>query len=349
MSTPANGSRLEFVDALRGFAILLVVFGHALQFGTNAPDENFFYRIVYTFHMPLFMFISGFVHSGFKRSLRNEVRVKSVSLLVPFLAWLPINFVWMQFATPTPPSIVDFVSRVARAPDDGGLWFLLILYFINILLVASRWVSRNRTLQIACGLWLLLNIVLRIFPASNVLGLGLLSWHMPFFLIGMLARKGLEGKDVTALSVFVACAIYIVLFPMWVRVGPGPISTFNLPPSLVPPLVKILNYVVALSAIWVAFSSFRESGRRNPLTRPLSWIGRISLEIYATHLYFLMPALYVVSVASLSELVRVMVASAAGLVGALFAIAAIKRVPFLARLLFGNRDREKSELRLTGA
>lgn len=48
-----NGTeRLVWIDALRGFAILLVIVGH-----TSPP----FQKLIYGFHMPLFFILSGFI------------------------------------------------------------------------------------------------------------------------------------------------------------------------------------------------------------------------------------------------------------------------------------------------
>lgn len=53
--------RNNSVDELRGIAILLVVIGHVIQyvFSPEGFDNNFIFRIAYSFHMPLFMFIAN--------------------------------------------------------------------------------------------------------------------------------------------------------------------------------------------------------------------------------------------------------------------------------------------------
>lgn len=52
--------RLQYIDALKGVTILLVVLGHSIQiFDHN--DEWLPTRAIYAFHIPLFMFVSGFV------------------------------------------------------------------------------------------------------------------------------------------------------------------------------------------------------------------------------------------------------------------------------------------------
>ena len=53
-------SRLQWVDALRGILILLVVLGHCIQLAIGpACVDNVLYRYIYSFHMPVFMFIAG--------------------------------------------------------------------------------------------------------------------------------------------------------------------------------------------------------------------------------------------------------------------------------------------------
>lgn len=52
--------RILYIDRLKGLAIVLVVMGHV--FGFSQPDDAIT-KFIYTFHMPLFMFLSGMVVS----------------------------------------------------------------------------------------------------------------------------------------------------------------------------------------------------------------------------------------------------------------------------------------------
>ena len=57
--------RYTEIDIAKGLAIILVVYGHLTQ--GYIPDDHNWYRvsqqILYSFHMPLFMFLSGFVYN----------------------------------------------------------------------------------------------------------------------------------------------------------------------------------------------------------------------------------------------------------------------------------------------
>lgn len=57
-------NRIDEIDAIRGFGIILVVVGHSI---TKVPvdlQSNYYLallaRFIYYFHMPLFFFISGY-------------------------------------------------------------------------------------------------------------------------------------------------------------------------------------------------------------------------------------------------------------------------------------------------
>ena len=63
--------RNPLIDVLKGFTIILVVIGHACQWFSGDDRSQPLYTTIYAFHMPLFMFLSGYVSfntclSGFK-------------------------------------------------------------------------------------------------------------------------------------------------------------------------------------------------------------------------------------------------------------------------------------------
>lgn len=65
--------RIYLFDNMKALLVLLVVFGHLLEGITKEPGARELYRIIYSFHMPLFVFCSGyfarFVPSDIVRNL----------------------------------------------------------------------------------------------------------------------------------------------------------------------------------------------------------------------------------------------------------------------------------------
>src|SRR6478735_3308217 len=83
------------LDALKGFAILLVVLGHSTQtYAANGNfDNNFLFRIIYSFHMPLFMFLSGAVAAYSLRPMNWDfIKRKFYMLVIPFVAWYLVGY-----------------------------------------------------------------------------------------------------------------------------------------------------------------------------------------------------------------------------------------------------------------
>lgn len=57
--------RVEYIDAMRGFAIILVVIGHLIQTYYCDVYSNAIFRVIYSCHMPLFFFISGCISKSY--------------------------------------------------------------------------------------------------------------------------------------------------------------------------------------------------------------------------------------------------------------------------------------------
>lgn len=78
----SSHQRVFYIDALKVFAMVLVVLGHLAQF---SPFQDTFYSsFVGIFHMPLFMAISGVVTKPYCIHLPKRLK-----MLVPFLCLWP--------------------------------------------------------------------------------------------------------------------------------------------------------------------------------------------------------------------------------------------------------------------
>ena len=77
--------RIEWLDSLKGFAIFLVVVGHVIlgyiraeTFTEHQWSLQFIYDVIYSFHMPLFFLISGFLYK-LTWSQKNSGLIKKIS------------------------------------------------------------------------------------------------------------------------------------------------------------------------------------------------------------------------------------------------------------------------------
>ena len=87
----------KWVDAVKGFSFYFVILGHSIQYATS-QDYNYagntIFQIIYSFHMPLFMMMSGylFAYSMNKYSIKNGVFAKVRGILIPCISWGIITY-----------------------------------------------------------------------------------------------------------------------------------------------------------------------------------------------------------------------------------------------------------------
>ncbi len=136
--------RFHWIDALKGFGIMLVVLAHH-----SLPIALDTY--IFSFHMPLFFFISGFLFDfgKYTESAGNFVKGRFRSLIVPYFCFALITclfyFLLDELYTPGIPSISFFENNmlhgishilVAFGPAisyNPPLWFLTCLFVTELL------------------------------------------------------------------------------------------------------------------------------------------------------------------------------------------------------------------------
>lgn len=142
----SSGQRNKCIDTIKGIAIILVVIGHCIQFGSGAnvlESGSFFedplFKFIYSFHMPLFMLVSGYLFAyTTKRDTITIIKRKAKSILLPLIIWqtinLGINIILGQSYTYT----IFFLSYF------HSFWFLRALFFcFMVILLMNRLFNDN--------------------------------------------------------------------------------------------------------------------------------------------------------------------------------------------------------------
>lgn len=117
------------LDAVKGFAILLVMLGHCIVL--NGLADPYLYDAIAAVQMPLFMAVSGYI-AGLKKpeaverpDLARRAAVlgkRSISYLIPFFSWMVI----VSF----PHCLKELKTELFHL--DYGLWFLATLWIVNL-------------------------------------------------------------------------------------------------------------------------------------------------------------------------------------------------------------------------
>lgn len=124
--------RIEYIDIARGIGILLVVMGHN-DFGYISP---FGYKLIYSFHMPLFFFLSGYFlnttigfWSFFKKRFNSIMKPYFFTLFLIYAG--SISFGKMGFQTALG-RIIKAMYGTGRYIDWVQLWFLPHLFVVSL-------------------------------------------------------------------------------------------------------------------------------------------------------------------------------------------------------------------------
>lgn len=129
-----NNKRLDYLDYVKGFGILLVILGHIYT------ADNYIKIWIYSFHMPLFFIISGLLikHTNLKeRNIKNIISSKFKSLIIPYVYFeLLAIFMWMiqnEFTLSALRwNLIDSILMYCRA---GATWFLPCLFVSEIIFI----------------------------------------------------------------------------------------------------------------------------------------------------------------------------------------------------------------------
>lgn len=109
--------RDAYLDNAKGLLIVLVVIGHAIEQAHDTMAGNALYLLIYSFHMPAFVLITGYLTRGFRASPRGYLNIVT-TLLIPYVIFQALHRVCSTVLAGDP-----FTLRLLD--PEWTLWFLL--------------------------------------------------------------------------------------------------------------------------------------------------------------------------------------------------------------------------------
>jgi fucose 4-O-acetylase-like acetyltransferase len=169
--------RDAFFDNAKYLAIVLVAMGHAwepLKDGSRVLEGA--YTLVYAFHMPAFIVMSGYFSRGF--DMRPDRLKRLVTgVLVPYLVFETAYSLFKRFGDGDPAQPVSLL-------DPWYLtWFLIALFVWR--LTTPLWKLIRRPLPVALGIAMLASVTPEI---GDDLDLQRVLQFLPYFVLGLCLR-----------------------------------------------------------------------------------------------------------------------------------------------------------------
>lgn len=268
-------------DLLKGFLIILVIVGHAIQFifGYDLPElwERPEFNIIYTFHMPLFIFVSGyFFKSSLKRGCVGMLKGKFRRLLLPALIYSAvITLLYVLITSDTHPQL-KFIYQQSKT-----YWYLICVFFLTLI----YWLFFKGSRKIKCAIimfYLFSLLFYACLPPIILKDCQLIRQTLIFGLGAYLSIYCSEKvKNMTYNVRGGGIFLMLVVIALITRFFYG----FNM--MHYPPIIRIADGLTCSMIVFVlVYPLFRLLSNKS-LVEPLAYLGRQSLAIYLIHVIFL--------------------------------------------------------------
>lgn len=288
--------RNGYIDFVKGLLIFLVLFGHMIQYGSGETYlaeglywENWPMKVIYSFHMPLFVAISGFLtYRGFQKATPFAALLKRCKkLLLPIATWVPIVML-LAFLFDGQPFSVKGVIRTFLT----DFWFLWSVLFCTAgLAVAESLPRRYRPVfYVAAAILILFS--------PDVIWSNAHKFMFPFFAAGYYFAKSEKNiQNRRLLKAGIATALWVVLLLFYNKntyiytTGISLIGGNTLLPQIG---IVVYRYMVGfagcLAVLFLLSAIWRKAGenvRGGGTVRAILWLGKHSLAMYilSTYLY----------------------------------------------------------------
>ena len=279
------------IDALKGFAIVCVVAYHAAgQYFSYSPTTGVVYypwavdfrALLFSFMLPLFTFMSGYVLGrvgGFRP--RDYFWKRTLGLLVPYVAWETIYGPGRDKHPEMLLSVGNFFSYYAHIFIDprweGRMWYLYALWIVLTFLGVARLLG-DRT-------WVLLLSVPLVWVIATYGEFNWIRWMYIYVVLGVLWRRYEPAIKPHLTAIGIAGALLYV--PLRVGAERAGILLEHLPKVLDSAQSVVLTFLpIAGGACAVAALLAGSYHIGGAFESWLAVLGRLSLGIYVVHFPF---------------------------------------------------------------
>jgi fucose 4-O-acetylase-like acetyltransferase len=293
---PSSG-RIAYIDALRCFAILFVIEGHVWILGMGISSYDMLSGLMlYSFYLPLFFFISGFLayktNISFKESLL-AIKKKIVLLVIPAIFFrVAMNLIHNK-------NVCDILYT-----GFGKYWFTITLFECFCIYYLSHQLIRKERLRIILLCLISIAFIFLLSKSGNIgpklIDTNHLFKSFYFFVIGLLAKKYSKMYELLLSNEYVRAGVilgfFVLLFtinnPIW------PNSLFHLMRDVV---LRVLGTWIIVILFVSNSHVFEKPCRLNTI---ISEIGKKSLPIYLLQYFFIpdLKGLYECSINVIDEI-----------------------------------------------
>lgn len=246
--------KINRILIIQGWAILWVVIGHAPLLPIHEISQpvyvSLLYDIAYSFHMPLFIFVSGYLfrmtrierHMPYREMISEKLRRLGIPFVVFTIIAMAVKSVFSaDMARPATFSVGEFVNAIIF-PGNGPLselWFVATLMWYFAL--RPLWEILDSK-PVATIIVLTILFYMPEFTENNLLCYQQVIHYAIFFYLGTIARsKKISGTP--SLRYIAAICTTAIVYPIFV--GGGISAALEI---IVPVLGIFVSIILAIAA-----------------------------------------------------------------------------------------------------
>ena len=198
MKLPTIGSdRDRRIDVLKGVCICLMVFGHFLHIGDYASSVLEAVKVIYTFHMPIFIILTGYLFGKRTGTIEEGKYVLSrmfkpcmvMALIAIFLYQIAARFDIKTTVQVTGDGLTPYIGAL-MGHVGGALWYLYTFGIVELLTLLALWWKPARACEENGGalIWIVA-LVGTGWCILAKLGVGISLHKIFYFFIGFFLRR----------------------------------------------------------------------------------------------------------------------------------------------------------------
>lgn len=260
-----SNKRIDYIDALKAFAMFLVVLGHAIP---ASPATAY----IYSFHIQLFFLLSGVVFSSARSKSYGKFLISKIkSLLVPYFCFALISIAVYWAATELfslnlggePQSLKEMLLGMLFASKYNNylqfntpLWFLPALFVMeNVMYFVTRIIRGKGSAIAVLSFFFATSLVYQLAIPEVVFpwGIDVMLNHTLFFCIGYLLREKLliPSDAVQNRGIRIASGVAAILVGAAIRLLSMPYEADYFIPF------TLINYISTFCGVfgWIALFS----------------------------------------------------------------------------------------------
>ncbi len=283
-----NRQRIQWLDVAKGIGIILVILSHCVPYG------GFTFKLIFSFHMPLFFFLSGYLFE--KSEMKTVLCTKVKRLLVPFIIYMALGLfftilipTWREELT-VKGIIRDIYLMSPDVCNNSSIWFLSCLFLVYIMfngvcLMAEKW-NNNMISVVLIVFFGIIGFVMGIPSVMNILPANRLPFALDtaftaivFFAVGYVYKKTCYNPQNLKLGLQLLILFGAILLLLGCVMFNGKVNIHSL--TFKNPIIYYIGSFAGIMVI-IMLSIVIEQHFAKKIINVLSYYGKNSLTILGT-------------------------------------------------------------------